>query len=92
MNRVGSISWHDFACAVGVCGKSPEVAGLQDLLIYQLKGIGSLSHHARAHGVEDDEVNTFLDGAIFSTLTNVNFDDKVSSMMCRLPTACATYC
>lgn len=62
---------------LGVCGKTPEVAALQDLLIYALKGLGALAHVARTHGIPDDqEVNSFLNGAIFSTLTNVNFDDE----------------
>eukprot|EP00798_Chlamydomonas_sp_ICE-L_P017973 gene17973-24378_t len=61
---------------VGMCGKSPEVAGLQDLLIYSLKGLGSVAHHARAAGVTDSEVDSFLNRALFSTLTNVNFDDQ----------------
>ncbi|GLC35355.1 hypothetical protein PLESTB_000573600 [Pleodorina starrii] len=61
---------------IGVCGKTPEVAALQDLLIYTVKGLASLAHHARtAAGIEDQEVNTFVNGAIFSTLTNVNFAD-----------------
>jgi len=60
---------------MGNCGKTPEVAGLQDLLIFSLKGLGSLAHHARAAGIEDPEVNTFINQATFSTLTNVNFDD-----------------
>ncbi|GLI70539.1 hypothetical protein VaNZ11_015455 [Volvox africanus] len=61
---------------IGVCGKTPEVAALQDLLIYTVKGLGSLAHHARTlAGLEDQEVNTFINGAIFSTLTNVNFAD-----------------
>lgn len=54
-----------------MCGKTAEVAGLQDLLIYHVKGLGSLAHHARLHGVEDAAVNTFINGSIFSTLTNV---------------------
>nr|ARO50069.1 hybrid-cluster protein [Yamagishiella unicocca] len=61
---------------IGVCGKTPEVATLQDLLIYSVKGLASLAHHARtAAGIEDAKVNTFINGAIFSTLTNVNFAD-----------------
>ncbi|KAG1660707.1 hypothetical protein FOA52_014327 [Chlamydomonas sp. UWO 241] len=62
---------------IGNCGKTPEVAGLQDLLIHSVKGLGSLSHHARTiAGIEDEEVNSFLLQALFSTLTNVNFDDE----------------
>ncbi|KAG2498775.1 hypothetical protein HYH03_003514 [Edaphochlamys debaryana] len=61
---------------IGICGKTPEVSALQDLLIYSVKGLGSLAHIARTSaGIEDAEVNTFVNGAIFSTLTNVNFAD-----------------
>ncbi|GFR45201.1 hypothetical protein Agub_g6595 [Astrephomene gubernaculifera] len=61
---------------IGVCGKTPEVAALQDLLVYSVKGLGSLAHIARTTaGIEDARVNTFINGAIFSTLTNVNFAD-----------------
>lgn len=70
LNRVGC---HD----VGVCGKTPEVAALQDLLIYQAKGLGCLSHHARAQGITDPAIDSFINGIIFSTLTNVNFSDEV---------------
>ncbi len=62
---------------MGICGKTPEVSSLQDLLIYSVKGLGSLAHHARTEaGIEDAAVNTFINAAIFSTLTNVNFDDQ----------------
>ncbi|KXZ44628.1 hypothetical protein GPECTOR_64g122 [Gonium pectorale] len=61
---------------IGVCGKTPEVAALQDLLVYSLKGLASLAHIARTTaGIEDPAVNSFVNGAIFSTLTNVNFAD-----------------
>ncbi|KAG2432517.1 hypothetical protein HXX76_008862 [Chlamydomonas incerta] len=62
---------------IGVCGKTPEVSALQDLLIYSVKGLGSLAHVARTSPakIEDAAVNTFINGAIFSTLTNVNFAD-----------------
>ncbi len=62
-------------CTVsGVCGKKPEVAALQDLLIY---GLRALSHYARAGreaGLVDEAVNRFTAAALFTTLTNVNFD------------------
>ncbi len=65
-----------YVLTLGVCGKTPEVAALQDLLIYSVKGLGSLAHIARQAGIEDADVNTFINGAIFSTLTNVNFNDQ----------------
>lgn len=60
----------------GVCGKSPEVASLQDLLIYSLKGLAVVAQEARKKGIIDQEVNTFTIKALFSTLTNVNFDPQ----------------
>jgi len=59
---------------IGVCGKSPEVATLQDLLIYTLKGLSQVAIEARKHEITDEEVNIFTCKALFSTLTNVNFD------------------
>jgi hydroxylamine reductase len=60
----------------GVCGKSPEVAALQDLLVYALKGLSAVAAEARKHGISDREVNRFTCEAAFSTLTNVNFDPE----------------
>ena len=60
----------------GVCGKSPEVAALQDLLVYALKGLSAVAAEARRHGISDGEVNRFTSEAAFSTLTNVNFDPE----------------
>jgi hydroxylamine reductase len=61
---------------MGVCGKQPEVAGLQDLLIYALEGIGLVATEARKLGISDRAANVFTCEAHFSTLTNVNFDEK----------------
>jgi hydroxylamine reductase len=61
---------------LGVCGKQPEVAALQDLLIYALKGLSLLGVEGRKVGVNDYDVNIFTCKAAFSTLTNVNFDPK----------------
>ncbi len=58
----------------GVCGKSPEVATLQDLLIYALKGLSQVAIEARKHEITDEEADIFTCKALFSTLTNVNFD------------------
>jgi hydroxylamine reductase len=64
-------------CTVqGVCGKRPEVAALQDLLLHALKGISLYAVEARRHGIIDDVVNAFTVQAAFSTLTNVNFDPQ----------------
>jgi hydroxylamine reductase len=59
---------------VGVCGKTPEVAALQDLLIYILKGLSQLTLEARKVGAKTEEVSVFTCEALFATLTNVNFD------------------
>jgi hydroxylamine reductase len=59
---------------LGVCGKTPDVATLQDLLVYLLKGLSQVTIEARKAGVETEEVNVFTCEALFATLTNVNFD------------------
>ena len=59
---------------IGVCGKQPEVAALQDLLIYTVKGIAQVALEGAKAGVSDPAVNAFACEAIFSTLTNVDFD------------------
>jgi len=58
----------------GVCGKSPEVAALQDLLTYALRGLSQVALTARAEGITDARIDRFTVRALFSTLTNVNFD------------------
>ena len=59
---------------VGVCGKTPEVAALQDLLIHTLKGLSIASVAGRKVNISDKETNRFTCMAMFSTLTNVEFD------------------
>lgn len=61
---------------VGVCGKQPDVAALQDLLVYVLKGLGVVAHAARQAGIKDSQVDAFMAQAMFATLTNVNFDPE----------------
>ncbi len=61
---------------VSVCGKKPDVAALQDLLVYSLQGIGLYATEGRKVGVSDSEINEFTVKALFSTLTNVNFNDE----------------
>lgn len=59
----------------GVCGKTPEIANLQDLLIYQLKGISCYAKQLiDKEQVIDKEVVEFAENSLFTTLTNVNFD------------------
>ena len=62
-------------CTVqGVCGKQPEVAALQDLLLYSLMGLSQVAVQARKFGISDGDVNVLTVQAAFSTLTNVDFD------------------
>jgi hydroxylamine reductase len=62
-------------CTVrGVCGKTDDVARLQDLLIYLLKGISFYSSKLRKLGATSEDVDKFLLDSLFSTITNANFD------------------
>jgi hydroxylamine reductase len=58
----------------GVCGKQPEVAALQDLLLYSLMGLSQVAVEGIKAGVSDRDVNVFTVQAAFSTITNVDFD------------------
>jgi hydroxylamine reductase len=58
----------------GVCGKQPEVAALQDLLLYSLMGLSQVAAAGRKAGISDRDVNIFTVQAAFSTITNVDFD------------------
>jgi len=58
----------------GVCGKDPEVAALQDILVYALQGLSAVAVDARKAGIVDHAVDVFTVKALFSTLTNVDFD------------------
>ncbi|MEJ5326648.1 MAG: hydroxylamine reductase [Candidatus Bathyarchaeia archaeon] len=59
---------------IGVCGKTPEVAALQDLLVYLLRGLSQLVIEAKKAGIRTEEFSIFTCEALFATLTNVNFD------------------
>jgi hydroxylamine reductase len=59
---------------LGVCGKDETTATLQDLLIHVIKGVAMYAHRAAKLGASDPEIDAFTIKAIFSTLTNVNFD------------------
>jgi hydroxylamine reductase len=62
----------------GVCGKTSEIANLQDLLIYQLKGISCYAKPLIEQGkIIDKEIVKFVENGLFTTLTNVNFDAEV---------------
>ncbi|HHJ99516.1 MAG TPA: hydroxylamine reductase [Actinobacteria bacterium] len=59
---------------VGVCGKTPEVAALQDLLLHQMKGIAAIAVAGAKVGVTDDVADEYVTGGLFTTVTNVDFD------------------
>jgi len=60
---------------LGVCGKTPEIANLQDLLIFQVKGISCYGKVLTENGAHMDKtVVSFIENVLFTTLTNVNFD------------------
>jgi len=64
-------------CTVqGVCGKDPQTAGMQDLLLWQAKGVAMYAHKARALGLKTGEADRFILEALFTTVTNVNFDAR----------------
>lgn len=69
---------------MGVCGKTPEIAALQDLLIYQIKGISCYAKEIVEKGENiDKSIVIFIENSLFTTLTNVNFDADVHVEMLR---------
>ncbi len=60
----------------GVCGKEGDTAALQDILLYLCKGISIRNIAAIGKGNENRDASSFIPEALFSTLTNVNFDNK----------------
>jgi hydroxylamine reductase len=73
------------ACTVqGVCGKDATTAALQDLLVHAAKGVSWYAHRARALGVVSGEADVFVIEALFTTITNVNFDpDRLVTLLRR---------
>lgn len=57
----------------GVCGKNPDIASLQDIMIFGLKGVAAYATHARELGYIDPEVDAIAHEALYTTLTNSNF-------------------
>ena len=71
-------------CTVaGVCGKTADVASLQDLLVYMLRGLSLLSIEAGKAGIKDEKIDLFTCEALFSTLTNVNFNPEAIAAYIR---------
>jgi hydroxylamine reductase len=62
--------------AMGVCGKTPEVANLQDLLVYKLRELSILTLKAKKADLGSEQTDVFVAEALFATLTNVNFDPQ----------------
>ncbi len=58
----------------GVCGKSSEIAAIQDLIVYALRGLAIVALKAREKGIVDKKTDKLCVEALFSTITNVNFD------------------
>ncbi|NLX95000.1 MAG: hydroxylamine reductase, partial [Rhodopirellula sp.] len=61
---------------IGVCGKNPQVAALQDLLVHATKGVAMYAHRAGVLGSHDPQVDRFVLEALFATVTNVDFDPQ----------------
>ncbi|WP_195986404.1 hydroxylamine reductase [Clostridium sp. D53t1_180928_C8] len=69
---------------MGICGKTPEIAALQDLLIYQIKGISCYAKEIIEKGDNvDKSIVSFVENSLFTTLTNVNFDADVHIEMLK---------
>jgi len=62
--------------AFGVCGKDPKTAALQDLLVHATEGVAQYAHRAAGLGARDRGVDVFVVEALFTTVTNVNFDPE----------------
>lgn len=60
----------------GVCGKDPDTSAVIDLLIHVTKGLGQYAHRARLSGATDGSLNLATAEALFTTVTNVNFDPR----------------
>ncbi len=58
----------------GVCGKTPDVANLQDLLLFVTKGVAWWSQKADDAGIDNPEAEKYIIDSMFITITNANFD------------------
>ncbi|MBP1750393.1 MAG: hybrid cluster protein, partial [Deltaproteobacteria bacterium] len=73
---------------VGVCGKQPDVAALQDLLVYMVSELSFFAREGLKHGIKTDrETNLLTIEALFHTLTNVDFDPERLKMILGLVAA-----
>lgn len=60
----------------GACGKSPGVNAVQDLLVYCLRGLATVSLEARKLGIKTHEIDVLICESLFATMTNVNFNKR----------------
>ena len=68
----------------GVCGKTPEVAGAQDVLVYATKGLSEVAVRLRAQGADiPAAVNHLITTNLFATITNANFDEDAINARVR---------
>ncbi|WP_152022084.1 hydroxylamine reductase [Candidatus Uabimicrobium amorphum] len=75
---------HNTGCTnFGVCGKDPDVAALQDLIVYASSGLAMYGHRLRKLGVDTPEINNLIMESLFATVTNVNFDPKRLAAMIK---------
>jgi hydroxylamine reductase len=75
---------HGTGCAgMGVCGKTPNVAALQDLLVYVLKGLSAVAIKIRESGANTDEIGPFICQGLFATVTNVDFDEGAIALLIK---------
>ena len=85
-NQCEQVSRYGGCLITGNCGKKPDVSALQDLLVYGLQGLSLYAVEGRRFGVRDAEVDEFAVSALFSTLTNVNFDPgRFAESVSRVP-------
>ncbi len=63
----------------GVCGKDPKTADLQDTLLKVTMGVSQYAHELRKKGIKDKQADIFVMEALFTTVTNVNFDPETIS-------------
>ena len=71
----------------GVCGKLPRTAKLMDVLLYAVRGEAIVNRALRDKGAAEEKASRQIIDALFSTITNANFDDEALKMPIRLPTA-----
>ena len=70
---------HGQGCTIkGVCGKEPETSALMDLLLYGVRGLSIVNMALREQGKADSRTDRVILDAIFSTITNANFDDDAN--------------